>query len=88
MVRSRSCWSTQCDRELHQAACIGWRRRTWQSLMPGSGSAHGWGVAETLALGRRLQPEKMPARVDILGIEAGDVHLGEGLSPEVAMAMA
>ena len=53
----------------------------------GSGSAHGWGVAETLALGRRLQPEKMPARVDILGIEAGEVNLGDQLSSQVDAAL-
>ncbi len=53
----------------------------------GSGSAHGWGVAETLALGRRLQPEKMPARVDILGIEAGEVDLGDQLSFQVDAAL-
>ena len=52
-----------------------------------SGSAHGWGVAETLALGRKLHPEKMPARVDILGIEAGDVSLGEALSAGVQAAL-
>ena len=50
----------------------------------GSTSAHGWGVAETLVLGRRLTPEKMPKRVDILGIEIGKVRMGEGLSAEVA----
>ncbi len=50
----------------------------------GGDSAHGWGVAETLALGRRLQPEKMPARVEILGIEIREVAMGEGLSPGVA----
>ena len=53
----------------------------------GSGSAHGWGVAETLALGRRLQPEKMPARVDILGIVAGEVNLGDQLSSQVDAAL-
>jgi len=53
----------------------------------GSGSAHGWGAAETLALGRRLQPELMPLRIDLLGIEAGDVGMGVGLSPQVAGAM-
>jgi hydrogenase maturation protease len=53
----------------------------------GSDSAHGWGVAETLALGRQLQPEKMPARVEILGIEIGEVAVGEGLSPEVTRVL-
>jgi hydrogenase maturation protease len=50
----------------------------------GSDSAHGWGVAETLALGRHLQPEKMPERVDLLGIEIKSIDLGEGLSADVA----
>jgi hydrogenase maturation protease len=54
---------------------------------PGSESAHGWGVAETLALGRRLQPEKMPARSYILGIEAGEVNLGDQLSSQVDAAL-
>jgi hydrogenase maturation protease len=53
----------------------------------GSGSAHGWGVAETLALGRWMQPDKMPDRVNILGIEAGDFAMGDGLSPEVTRMM-
>jgi len=50
----------------------------------GSNTAHGWGIAETLALGRQLQPEKMPKQVDILGIEIKRITLGEGLSAEVA----
>jgi hydrogenase maturation protease len=49
----------------------------------GSGSAHGWGVAETLALGRRLHPEKLPVRLDILAIEASGINLGQHLSPPV-----
>jgi len=53
----------------------------------GSGSAHGWGVAETLALGRQVQPENMPNHLTILGIEARELDLGEGLSPEVAGVM-
>lgn len=56
-------------------------------FVQGSVSAHGWGVAETLALGRRLQPERMPAQVDILGIEVMDVSLGEGLSLDVGAAI-
>ena len=53
----------------------------------GSGSAHGWGVAEALALGRKMYPEKMPALVDILGSAAGDVSLGEALSAGVQAAL-
>ncbi|OGO27434.1 MAG: hypothetical protein A2136_02875 [Chloroflexi bacterium RBG_16_54_11] len=54
----------------------------------GSGSAHGWGVAETLALGKQLMPGEMPGKLYLIGIEAGDVSLGESLSPEVELALA
>jgi hydrogenase maturation protease len=50
----------------------------------GSNTAHGWGIAETLALGRQLEPAKMPEQVDLLGIEIKSIKLGEGLSTEVA----
>ncbi len=53
----------------------------------GSGSAHGLGVAETLALGRRVLPSQMPERLILIGIEAGDISLGETLSREVEMAL-
>jgi hydrogenase maturation protease len=57
------------------------------AFMPESGSAHAWGVAETLALGRRLAPERLPGRLRLLGIEAGTVELGAGLSREVIEAL-
>ena len=53
----------------------------------GAGSAHGWGVAEALALGQRLLPEAMPHKIMIVGIEAGDLTLGQKLSPEVEIAL-
>ncbi len=53
----------------------------------GAGSAHGWGVAETLALGRQLSPEKFPKEVVMIGIEAGQLDLGESLSPQVQAAL-
>jgi hydrogenase maturation protease len=53
----------------------------------GSGSAHGLGVAETLALGRWLYPEDMPEKVVIIGIEAGEIGMGEKLSPAVLRSM-
>ena len=53
------------------------------AFIQGSDSAHGWGISEPLALGRRIQLEKMPVRVDILGIEVKDINLGEGLSKEL-----
>ena len=57
------------------------------AFRPESDSAHGWGVAETLYLGQLLNPDKLPDKIILIGIEAGDVHLGEGLSPEVAGAL-
>jgi len=53
------------------------------SFTPGSGSAHGWGVAETLQLGRSLYPALANCRVTLLGIEAGQVEMGAGLSQAV-----
>ncbi len=49
----------------------------------GTGSAHGWGVAETLSLGCQVCPTAMPNRVIVIGIEAGQCNLGEPLSPAV-----
>lgn len=53
----------------------------------GSGSAHGWGVSETLALGQKLMPSAMPVNLIIIGIEAGKLTLGESLSSEVELAL-
>lgn len=53
----------------------------------GSGSAHGWGVAETLTLGKQLEPEKLPARLAMIAIEAGGLELGRQLSQEVQNAL-
>jgi hydrogenase maturation protease len=35
----------------------------------GTGSAHGWGAAETLSLGRQLAPEDLPEKIFIIGVE-------------------
>jgi hydrogenase maturation protease len=53
----------------------------------GSKSAHGWGVAETLNLGRQLDTHSLPARISIIGIEVGQVNLGSDLSPQVQKAL-
>ncbi len=53
----------------------------------GSGSAHGWGVAETLKLGRSVDPALAQTRIILVGIEAGSVEMGEGLSPQVQSAL-
>ncbi len=53
----------------------------------GTGSAHGWDAAETLSLGRKLAPENLPERIFIIGVEAVQFTLGEGLSPAVRNAI-
>jgi hydrogenase maturation protease len=53
------------------------------SFTPGSASAHGWGVAETLALGRSLYPALANTRVTLIGIVGKNFNMGTGLSPEV-----
>lgn len=58
-----------------------------EAFTGGSGSAHGWGVAETLTLGRKLMPSSLPAKLFLVGIEAGQLDLGEKLSPEVEAAL-
>ena len=52
-------------------------------FLDGADSAHGWGVAETLALGRQLDTENMPDQIVIIGIEIGQIEFGEGLSSTV-----
>lgn len=53
------------------------------SFTPDAASAHGWGVAETLQLGRRLSPALADCRITLIGIEAGQMEMGAGFSPEV-----
>ncbi len=57
------------------------------SFTPGSTSAHGWGVAETLELGRSLYPELGNYRISLIGIEAGSMDMGTGLSAPVQAAL-
>ncbi len=57
------------------------------AFTPGSKSAHGWGIAEILALGRQLMPCSMPQKLILIGIEAGQLNLGEALSPAVSAAL-
>jgi len=52
-----------------------------------AGSAHGWGVAETLRLGQSLSPALENCRITLIGIEAGQFELGQGLSSEVESAL-
>ena len=53
----------------------------------GTGSAHGWGAAETLSLGRQLTPDDLPEKIILIGIEAVQFEPGEGLSPAVRGAI-
>jgi len=46
-------------------------------------STHGWGVAETIRLGRTLKREDLPHEIRIIGIEAGQFETGARLSPEI-----
>lgn len=57
------------------------------SFAPGSGSAHGWAVAETLALGRQLYPGSLPEDITLLGIEIASLELGAGLSADVRQSL-
>jgi hydrogenase maturation protease len=50
------------------------------AFAPGAGSAHGLGVAETLAIGRRLEPTNLPSRIDFIGIEVADLAIGQPLT--------
>ena len=50
-------------------------------------SAHGWGVAETLALANELNLHPASVNIRILGIEAGPMELGAGLSQEVEQTL-
>jgi hydrogenase maturation protease len=50
-------------------------------------SAHGWGVAETLALGQSLYPWLAQVRITLIGIVGDQFTLGAGLSPAIQAAL-
>ncbi len=52
-----------------------------------SQSAHGWGVAETLALGRSLYPWLAQCRITLIGVAGRGFVMGAGLSPAVQAAL-
>ncbi len=58
-----------------------------ESFSSSSKSAHGWGVAETLRLGRSLSRKLDGTHVFVIGIEAAQYALGGGLSPAVQEAL-
>lgn len=53
----------------------------------GAQSAHGWGVAETLALADELRLPTRSVKIRIVGIEASKMELGGELSVSVQEAM-
>ena len=53
----------------------------------GAASAHGWGVAETLSMGRLLYPALAKCRITLIGIAGGQFEMGAGLSLEVQAAL-
>jgi hydrogenase maturation protease len=59
-----------------------------EAFTPGSASAHGWGVAETLELARKLYPQLEDFPIALIGIEAASLEMGAGLSPQVQAALA
>jgi hydrogenase maturation protease len=50
-------------------------------------SAHGWGVAETLQLARMLNPDRRTIPIQLIGIEAGQMEMGSGLSKTLEQAL-
>jgi hydrogenase maturation protease len=50
---------------------------------PGTGSAHGWGVAETIRLGYQLGRADFPRKIIIMGIAAQQFEIGSPLSPAI-----
>ena len=52
-----------------------------------SKSAHGWGVAETLKIGRMVNPALGRIYVRLLGIEMEQIETGKGLSESVQKAI-
>jgi hydrogenase maturation protease len=54
-----------------------------RAFTPETQSAHGWGVAETLEMGRSLVPALAKCRITLIGIAGSQFNLGAGLSPEV-----
>ncbi|MEN8242640.1 MAG: hydrogenase maturation protease [Chloroflexota bacterium] len=58
-----------------------------ESFSSAAGSAHGWGVAETLKLAETLGRDDIPNQIRVLGIAAAQVDLGLEMSPEVQAAV-
>jgi hydrogenase maturation protease len=61
--------------------------RDLASFTQDAGSAHGWGVAETLQLGRSLYPSLAACRISLIGIVGKQFEMGVGLSQTVQEAL-
>ena len=76
---------------VHADVAPGMLIRLWPEDLASFGSdarsAHGWGVAETLRLGRSLNPLLAQCRVNLIGIVGRDFTLGAGLGPQVRLAL-
>ena len=53
------------------------------SFAAGSGSAHGFGVAETIAIGRQANPASIPETVIIIALETHRMELGQLINLEI-----
>jgi hydrogenase maturation protease len=58
-----------------------------EAFRASSPSAHGWGVAETLALGRKLGVLTMPEAIVLVGIEVSQLAVGTHLSETLESAL-
>ncbi len=58
-----------------------------EGFTTGSKSAHGWGVAEALKLGRAVNPKLERVQIRLIGIEAAQYEMGCGLSAAVKEAV-
>jgi hydrogenase maturation protease len=54
------------------------------SFAPEAGSAHGWGVAETLQMGRLLNPSVAKCQLTLIGISGRQFGMGVEQSPQVS----
>ena len=62
-------------------------REDLAAFTPDSQSAHGWGVAETLALGQSLHPSLAQCRITLIGLTGEAFGMGTGLSTSVRAAL-
>jgi hydrogenase maturation protease len=59
------------------------REKQLASFVSSAKSAHGWGAAESLKLGRELRADEMPEIVRILGVEAAQFEIGADISEAI-----